>query len=142
MDDASSIEESQSEVPHFSIALALVWRDGTVCVAQRRTDADHLPSVWEFPGGKCEDNETPSDCVIREAREELGVQVQITKAHAPIIHQYSQRRVTLHPFSCTVLHGEPQPLHSAALRWLTPHQLNPAEFPSANGQLITELQKG
>jgi mutator protein MutT len=129
-------------VPHFHIALALVWRDGRVLVTRRRADAAHLPDVWEFPGGKCEDGETPREAAMREAREELGVEVRIIGEHAPISHVYTVRRVTLHPFSCCITSGEPQPLDSVALRWLAPQDLNIADFPIANKSLIEELIDG
>jgi mutator protein MutT len=129
-------------VPHFHIALAIIWRDGRVLVTRRRANADHLPDVWEFPGGKCEDGETPHDAAIREAREELGIEVEVAGEHAPIHHEYSQRRVTLHPFDCVITSGEPQPLHSAGLRWLAPHELHEDDFPAANAQLIAQLRGG
>jgi mutator protein MutT len=126
--------------PHFHIALALVWRDGRVLVTRRPFSAAHLPDVWEFPGGKCDGGESPRDAAIREAREELGVQVEIIGQHTPIAHDYTTRRITLHPFSCRIISGEPQPLGSVALRWLTPQELNIDDFPIANKTLIEELQ--
>ncbi len=128
-------------VPHFHIALALVWRDGRVLVTRRRADANHLPDVWEFPGGKCEHGETPRDAAIREAREELGIEVEIVGDYAPISHDYTARRVTLHPFSCRIVSGEPQALGSSALRWLAPQELKIDDFPVANKTLIEELQR-
>jgi mutator protein MutT len=128
-------------VPHFHIALALVWRDGRVLVTRRPSSAAHLPDVWEFPGGKCEDGETPRDAAIREAREELGIEVEITGEYARISHDYSVRRVTLHPFRCFIISGEPQPQASDELRWLTPKELNIDDFPVANRTLIEELQR-
>ncbi|HEX8237338.1 MAG TPA: (deoxy)nucleoside triphosphate pyrophosphohydrolase [Abditibacteriaceae bacterium] len=128
-------------VPHFHIALALVWRDSRVLVARRPSDAAHLPDVWEFPGGKCGDGETPRQAAIREAREELGTEVEVTSEHAPISHAYPTRRVTLHPFSCRIVSGEPQPRASDALRWLAPQEMNVQEFPVANKTLIEELQR-
>lgn len=126
---------------HFHIALALIWREGRVLVARRRDDAEHLPGVWEFPGGKCENGETPRDCAVREAREEIGVEIEISGERAAIMHDYPQRRVTLHPFDCHIIGGEPRASQCAALRWLRPDELMPEEFPPANADLIQQIKR-
>lgn len=126
---------------HFQIAIALIWRDGHVLVSRRRADADHLPGLWEFPGGKCNDGETPQKCCVREAREELGVKIEITGTREIIEYSYPQRRVTLHPFDCVILNGEPQPHSSDELRWIVPRDFDFAEFPAANRSLMEEMQR-
>jgi 8-oxo-dGTP diphosphatase len=45
--------------PHLRVGFVLLWRDGKIYVTRRRTDARHFAGVWEFPGGKCEEDETP-----------------------------------------------------------------------------------
>ncbi len=126
---------------HFHIAIALIWRNGCVLAARRRDDAVHLPGVWEFPGGKCEDGEAPRDCAVREVREESSVEVEISGERDVIIHHYAERRVTLHPFDCRIISGEPQALQCAALRWLRPDDLRVEEFPAANAKLIEDIQR-
>ena len=123
----------------LDIALALIWNNGRVLVAQRRLDAEHLPGVWEFPGGKCEANETPAQCAVREVREEIGVGVVITRKRATIRHQYSTRIVTLYPFDCRLTAGHPLALQCADWRWSYPQDLRTADFPAANASLIKEL---
>jgi mutator protein MutT len=125
---------------HFHIALALVWRDGRVLVTKRRDDADHVPGLWEFPGGKCHDGEPPPDCAVREVREETGITVRIMRQRTPITYDYPERCVTLHPFDCEVVEGEAQPLQATALRWLLPHELHIEEFPAANVGIIEDLK--
>ena len=139
----SKVQSPESEVqrpPHLHIAIALIWRDGKVLCARRRADAEHLPNVWEFPGGKSEADETLDDCVRREVREEIGVEVRVIGARATITHDYEVRTVTLHPFDCAIVEGEPQALGNAELRWLAPGELNGEEFPAANAALIEELK--
>jgi mutator protein MutT len=127
-------------MPHFDIAIALLWCENRVLVTQRRADAEHLPGVWEFPGGKCESGETPAACAIREAREEIGVEISIVAARPPLRYEYSARRVTLHPFDCVIVRGQPQPLECAAWRWLAPAALRDEEFPAANAPLLAALR--
>ena len=125
--------------PHLQIALALIWRGGEVLIAKRASDADHLPDVWEFPGGKIEAGETPEAAATREAREETGLEVEIVAARETIEWEYETRRVCLHPFDCRVVSGEVEATQS---RFVAPHDLNADDFPIANRSLILNLQKG
>lgn len=125
----------------LQIAIVLIWREDRVLVQCRLSSAEHLPNVWEFPGGKCEANETPRDCAIREAREELGIEIEIVGERVSIDFAYSNRAITLFPFDAKIVSGEPQSLASSELRWITPREMKPEEFPVANAALIEELQR-
>jgi mutator protein MutT len=125
---------------HFEIAVALIWRAGKVLVARRRDDAEHLPGLWEFPGGKCAENESPGDCAVRETREETGVEIEIVSEREKIEHEYSARRVTIHPFDATIVSGEPRAIGCAELFWLLPQELIVEKFPPANADLIAALK--
>ncbi len=128
------------EKPHYHIAILLLWRDGKILSSKRLAEAEHLATFWEFPGGKCAPDETPSAAAIREAREELGVEIEITNVRSLLEFDYPTRRVTLHPFDAGITQGEPQPLASSALRWLLPAELRDDEFPPANAPLLQELK--
>ena len=126
--------------PHLHIAIALIWSDGKVLCARRKADAAHLPDIWEFPGGKCGEGEALEDCVRREVREEIGIEVRVTGRRATITHDYAVRIVTLHPFDCHIVGGEAQALGNAEIRWLAPRELQLEDFPVANAALIKELK--
>lgn len=126
--------------PHLHIAIALIWRDGKVLCARRHADAEHLPNTWEFPGGKCGADETLEECVQREVREEIGIEVRVTGKRATTAHDYQVRIVTLHPFDCAVVDGEAQALGNAEVRWIAPQELQVEDFPIANATLIEELK--
>lgn len=126
---------------HLQIAIVLIWRDYRVLVQRRLATAEHLPNAWEFPGGKCEPHEAPRDCAIREAREELGIEIEIIGERETITHKYEDRTVTLHPFDARIVAGEAQALASSKLRWMFPIEMKAADFPSASAILIGQLQK-
>ena len=130
---------------HLQIAVALIWRETKagreILVARRRDDALHLPGAWEFPGGKCEENETPKECAIREAREEVGIEIEIFGEREIIEHEYSSRRVTLFPFDAVISTGQPRAVECAEVFWIAPHDLRAENFPAANAELIAALQK-
>lgn len=131
---------------HFHIAIVLIWRNNQILVQRRLSSAEHLPNVWEFPGGKCEEGETPREAAIREAREELGVEIEIFKERRAEEHDYSKRdkskpRVTLYSFDAKIAGDtEPQALASSKLRWMHPNEMRVEEFPAANFWLIADLQ--
>jgi len=127
-------------MPHLQIAIVLIWRDHRVLVQRRLATAEHLPNLWEFPGGKCEPHETPRDCAIREAREELNVETEIVGERPEITFEYSNRKVILHPFDAQIISGEAQPLASSELRWMFPSEMKTDEFPAANTSLIARLK--
>ena len=126
--------------PDLQIALVLIWRDGHVLVTRRRATADHLPGLWEFPGGKREGEETLQACALREAREELGVEVRVEGARRTLRFEYAERIVTLYPFDCALVCGEPQPLQASEMRWLLPCEIRHQEFPPANEPLLRDLR--
>lgn len=125
------------------IALAVIRRaeDGRILVARRRDDAEHLPGYWEFPGGKPLPGEALADCAIRETREELGVEVAVEAALDPIVHDYGERIVGLHPFVCRWRGGEPRSLGCAEWRWTTAAELADLRWPPANAPLLLWLRQ-
>lgn len=131
----SSVGKKGSMKLHLHIALAIIVRGDEVLIQRRPANADHLPDVWEFPGGKVEPNETPESAAIREAREEVGLEIEITRALTPIGWEYTERSVTLHPFEARVISGE-----AVGAKWVARGELNPADFPDANGTLIAALK--
>ena len=126
--------------PHYHIAIVLLWRDGKILASKRKPEAEHLPDVWEFPGGKCAPDESPREAARREAHEELGVGIEITGQRPVLEFDYPTRRVSLYPFDALIAKGEPQPLASTDLRWMAPEELKDEDFPPANAPLLEELR--
>jgi len=114
------------KVPHITVTAALLEQDGLVLIA-RRPSHGLLGGLWEFPGGKQEEGEDLPACLRRELAEELGIAVQVGDLFGSYLHAYTHFRVTLHAFRCSLLSGEPQPLHASELRWAAPLQLK--DFP-------------
>jgi mutator protein MutT len=123
---------------HLDVAVAIVFRDSKVLITRRKSGGV-LGGYWEFPGGKLEGGETLHDCVRRELQEELGILVQPVISFTPVQYQYPDRHVTLHAFLCTHESGEPKPLASDELRWVTSADLQTLAFPPANQQLIEQV---
>jgi mutator protein MutT len=124
----------------IDVAAALIFRNGKILITQRPADS-HLGGLWEFPGGKRERNETFEQCLVREIHEELGVEISANKLFEEIVHAYPNKTVRLKFFSCRLVHGEPQPLGCAALKWIGESELDNYKFPDADAQLLLKLKK-
>ena len=122
------------------VSAALIFRDGKLLITQRHADA-HLGGLWEFPGGKREPNETFEQCLVREIREELGLEISVGELFEEVVHAYPEKTVRLKFFICKILSGEPQPLDCAAVKWVTKAELATVDFPAADARLLKKLGK-
>lgn len=124
------------------VAAAVIERDGRYLITRRQPGV-HLAGHWEFPGGKCEPDETLHTCLCRELREELNVGVTVGDVLLTTTHDYPERRVELHFLRCA-LEGEPAPQLGQEMRWTPPEELKALAFPAADAELIRILtgQKG
>jgi 8-oxo-dGTP diphosphatase len=123
-------------------ACALVDVDGRVLVAQR-PPGKPMAGLWEFPGGKLHAGETPERCLIRELKEELGVDTEAS-CLAPLTfasHGYDGFHLLMPLFVCRVWRGDPAPQEGQALRWLRPRELRALPMPPADLPLIPVLEE-
>jgi mutator protein MutT len=125
--------------PTVEVAAGLIFRGGKLLITQRPAGT-HLAGLWEFPGGKREPSETFEACLVRELREELGVEVQVGALVESLTHSYPDKTVHLRFFRCTLTSGEPQPLDCAAVKWVPPDDLSGNAFPAADERLLSRLQ--
>lgn len=125
-------------------AAALVDGDGRVLVQQRR-DGLHA-GLWEFPGGKLEQGETPAAALVRELAEELAIDVETAClapaafASEPLTTRAGERQLLLLLHVCRKWRGIPQPIAAAALRWVRPVELHALAMPPADRPLIGLLE--
>lgn len=127
-------------VPHHDIAVGLVFDDNEVLI-QRRPDEGLLGGLWEFPGGKQEDGESPETACAREVWEELGVEVNVEDHFYTLSHAYSHFKITLHAFRCRIDNGTPEAREGQPFRWVGLDELDEYAFPRANRRLIEELER-
>jgi 8-oxo-dGTP diphosphatase len=122
-------------------ACALIDADGRVLLA-RRPEGKVLAGLWEFPGGKLHPGETPEHCLIRELREELGIDVA-TACLAPFAfasHPYERFHLLMPLYLCRRWKGAPKPREGQALAWVRPQKLSEYPMPPADKPLIPLLR--
>jgi len=91
----SPIRDSKFETRNLiEVSAALIFRDGKLLITRRHAKS-HLGGLWEFPGGKREAGETFEQCLVREIREELGVEISVGELFEEVSHAYSEKSVHL-----------------------------------------------
>ena len=126
--------------PPVVVAAAVILRDDAFLLT-RRLKGTHLEGAWEFPGGKCEPDETLEQCLAREILEELGAGIAIGERLLVTRHAYAERSVELHFFEGT-LDREPVPQIGQQMRWVARRDLASLELPEADAELIRLLTRG
>ena len=124
---------------HIIVTAAVVDIDGRLLVTCRQKGV-HLEGFWEFPGGKCDRDESLKEGLARELLEELDVAVRIGEELFTTTHAYPDRSVELHFFRCELL-GEPRPQLGQEMRWVTRQELAALEVPPADAALIKILMQ-
>lgn len=123
----------------IQVAAGLIVREGHYLIARRKIGT-HLGGLWEFPGGKCEPGESLEDCLRRELREELGIDVSAPVHFRTIRHDYPEKTVELHFFRCAISRGEASALDCEEVRWVMPGEMADYEFPPADRPMIEALK--
>ncbi|HEU4986403.1 MAG TPA: 8-oxo-dGTP diphosphatase MutT [Rhizobiaceae bacterium] len=134
------MSEASAKPVILVVACALVDADGRVLIAQR-PEGKPMAGLWEFPGGKVEPGETPEATVVRELREELGIETK-PACLAPLTfasHAYDDFHLLMPLFVCRRYWGIPEAREGQAIRWVRAKQLRDYPMPPADEPLIPFL---
>ena len=137
---AMSTKASEDQMPEIDVSAGVIFCSGKLLITQR-PEGTHLEGLWEFPGGKRLTNESWENCLHRELREELGIEVEIVGLMHSIQHAYPEKLVTLKFFKCLWKANEPQAIECADYAWTTLDELNNYQFPAADEALLASLSK-
>ena len=122
-------------------AVALIDADGRVLIS-KRPKGKTMAGLWEFPGGKVEEKETPEDALIRELKEELNLDIaeSCLAALSFASHAYTDFHLLMLLFVCRVWKGVPEPKERQEIRWVRPMRLGDYAMPPADNNLVSLLQ--
>lgn len=129
--------DSPSEMP-LLVTAAVIFDGEKVLITRRPEDKLH-PGLWEFPGGKVDSGESPSEALCREIREELAVEVQILEIFEVVFHRYDWGPVLILAYSCRLLSKAIQDIGVAEHRWIHPRELLDFSILPADQPIINRL---
>ena len=120
---------------------AILIKEGRILCAQRGGEKS-LPYLWEFPGGKIEQGESPHQALIRELSEELLIEVELeTTIFDAVSYEYDFGVVNLSTIIGNLKSGEPVLTEHQEIRWLSPEELFEVEWAPADIPIVKQLSK-
>jgi 8-oxo-dGTP diphosphatase len=129
---------TQDKTP-VEVVAALLWRGNRFLIAQRPAHKAR-GLLWEFVGGKVEPNETKPQALVRECREELGVEIAPEDVFLQLVHAYPDITVNLTLYNAHLVSGTPQKLEHNDLRWITVAEIPQYNFCPADAAILQKLQ--
>ena len=123
------------------VAVALI-DDGNRVLIAKRPEGKQLAGLWEFPGGKIDAGETPEDALIRELKEELGIELCRT-CISPLTfasHTYDEMHLLMPLYICRTWDGEIEPREGQEIAWVRTNKLQHYPMPPADAPLIPALR--
>ena len=121
------------------VAAAVIERGGEFLLAQR-PEGKPYSGYWEFPGGKIEPGEEPRAALVRELREELGIEARPQAEVMTLTHEYPDRVIDLVLWSASITQGTPAGLDGQQLKWVECRNLGNERLLPADEPFITALQ--
>lgn len=125
------------------VVAAQIERDGKYLITQRKPSSS-LPLLWEFPGGRVEENESDEDALRRELREEMDIDVEVGEPSVAVTHEYSAYVIDFRVYRCKIKVTDERikkiGIHD--FRWVRPSELDDYEFPGADQATIDALLRG
>ncbi len=126
--------------PEYNIAVGVIHKGEKVLITQRKPEG-LLGGLWEFPGGKVKDGETDEQACIREIKEEVNLNVEITGFVTTVRHAYSHFKIEMDVFECAYISGRVKRRGPVDHRWVSFSQLKEFPFPKANNKFIPLLER-
>lgn len=120
------------------VVAALLWDGEKFLICQRPTGKARA-LLWEFVGGKVEAGETKEDALIRECREELGIEVSVGGVFAEVVHEYPDICVHLTLFNCRIASGVPKLLEHNDMKWILPSEIPDHAFCPADSSILAKI---
>lgn len=125
---------------HLEVVAALIWDKNRFLICQRPKDKG-CALLWEFVGGKVEPGESHEQALIRECREELGIQVSVGNEFMDVTHEYPDAVVHLTLYEATIVSGIPQRLEHQDFQWILPDEISQYPFCPADKAILERIQQ-
>lgn len=120
------------------VACAIIQKGDKILVTQR-SETMKMPLKWEFPGGKLEIGESEEECIIREIKEELNIEIELVKKLKTRIHSYPEFEIELIPFFCRFTTGSILLKEHLNYKWLTINEIARFDLAEADRPILNQL---
>ncbi len=124
----------------IEVAVGIVFNQDMQVLVGQRVVEDRYFAKWEFPGGKLEENESVEQALVREFKEEVGIDVLASAEFMQIEHDYPDRQVRLFVRTVVKFDGQVQSKEGQALKWVNISELDDLDFLQGNKVMIEALQ--
>ena len=140
MDKRSSFHTMVKSPKIIRVTAAIIELDDNILIAKRKSEDDIFGGLWEFPGGKIEDGETPEECMARELMEELEIKVEVGTLITSNKHRYPDGVFELLVYRVQHFSGNFVLNDHDEIKWVTIDEISDFEFPPANTPIINYLK--
>ena len=123
------------------VAAVIHLKGKVICVRRGPNVQEFISDKWEFPGGKVEVGESREEALVREIREELSVDIEVSELLMTVEHTYPDFHLSMHVFKCVLDHGEITLNEHVALNWLSIDELDQLEWAAADIPVVESLMK-
>jgi 8-oxo-dGTP diphosphatase len=127
-------------MPPLIVTAAILHHADKILIAQRRPDC-RLAGMWEFPGGKLDEDESPQQGLQREIREELGIEIEVGEIFETIYHCYDWGAALILAYTCRPLSLKIENIEVADHRWVTAEEMDGFEMLPADEPIVRKLQR-
>ena len=121
------------------VLAAIIYNSNNEILIAKRKAHKSNGGLWEFPGGKLEDGETPEACLRREILEELGLEISVEKIFHAVPYQYEHIRILLLAYFCKFKTGELRLTDHDEIRWVKLCGLPDFEYSPADIPIVQKL---
>ena len=123
------------------VAAAIFQNDKVLSVQRAEHEKEYVSLKWEFSGGKVEVGESREEALVREIREELSVDIEVSEFLMTVEHTYPDFHLTMHVFKCVLDQGEITLNEHVALKWLSLDELDQLDWAAADIPVVEFLMQ-
>ncbi len=125
----------------IDVVCGVIRNEDGCYLACLRPEGKHLGGYWEFPGGKVEPGESREAALVRELREELGVEVVVGTALEPVCWKYYRGEIRLLPYLCVITGGHPHPHEHERVCWCAPRDFESLDWAAADLPVLEQIRQ-
>ena len=140
MAKSSSVNTRVKSPKIIRVTAAIIESGNKILIAQRKAKDSLFGGLWEFPGGKIEDGETPKECMARELKEELEIEVEVGTLITSNKHRYPNGIFELLVYKVEHISGNFILNDHDEVKWITIDEISKFDFPPANTPIINYLK--